>query len=77
MNEELLKDKIDTHDKRLNSHGDRLDKIEVTLAESKADIKNLCKDIRNLTSILKWLCTLMGSSLVAFFFYAIQHNIFK
>ncbi|NRT63630.1 hypothetical protein B0P06_000248 [Clostridium saccharoperbutylacetonicum] len=27
MNEELVKDKLETHDKRPNNHGERLDKI--------------------------------------------------
>ncbi|WP_373899265.1 hemolysin XhlA family protein [Haloimpatiens sp. FM7315] len=77
MNDETVEIKISEHDKRLDVHGERLDRIEIALAESKTDIKNLCKDIRNLTGILKWLCTLMGGSLVTFFFYAIQHQIFK
>ena len=29
MNEELLKEKLETHEKRINNHADRLDKLEI------------------------------------------------
>lgn len=28
MNEELIKDKLDTHEMRINNHSERLDKLE-------------------------------------------------
>ena len=71
--DELLK----TQDKRLNNHAERLDKLEQDGAELKNEIKNLCKQLEGLTSILKWFIGLLVGSFVAFFFYAVQNNIFK
>ena len=72
-----LKDKIENHEKRLNGHSARLDKLEQDGAELKTEIKNLCKQLEGLTSILKWFIGLLVGSFVAFFFYAVQNNIFK
>lgn len=77
MNEELIKHQLDIHDKRINNHADRLDKLEQKQTEFTIEIKNLCDNIKNLTSVLKWLCTLIGGSFVGFFFYAVQNHIFK
>ncbi len=70
--EEIIK----VHDKRLNNHSDRLDKLEQEGAELKTEIKNLCKQLEGLTSILKWFISLLVGSFAAFFFYAVQNNIF-
>ncbi|NFH79096.1 hypothetical protein FDA09_06730 [Clostridium botulinum] len=77
MNEELVKDKLATHDRRLNNHGDRLDKLEQDNASSKAELKNLCDNLKQLTGVLKWLIGLGASTLVGFFIYAIQVGIFN
>lgn len=77
MNEELVKDKIETHDKRLNNHGDRLDRLEREGAELKVEIKNLCENLKSLTSVMKWFITAIVGAFISFFFYAIQQNIFK
>ena len=77
MNNELIVHQFNVNDKRLNNHSERIDKLEQQQSEFKAEIKNLCENIKSLTSILKWLCSLIGGSFVGFFFYAIQHNLFK
>jgi len=84
MNEELclekherIKEKFNTHENRLNNHSARLDKLEQDGAELKVEIKNLCKQLEGLTSILKWFIGLLIGSFVAFFFYAVQNNLFK
>ncbi|MGL5245524.1 MAG: hemolysin XhlA family protein [Sarcina sp.] len=77
MNEELVTHEIEIHEKRLNSHSERLDKIEQAQAEFKIHIQSLCEDIKNLTGALKWLCGLLGTSFIGFFFYMIQHYIVK
>lgn len=76
MNEELVKDKIETHDKRLNNHGERLDKLEQDNASFKTELKNLCDNLKQLTSVLKWLIGLGATTLVGFFIYSIE-NIIK
>jgi len=77
MNEELIRDKIETHDKRLNNHGDRLDKLEQDGRELKTELKNLCENLKNLTSMMKWFITAIGGALISFFFYAVQTGIFN
>lgn len=70
-----IAEKLKTAEIRLNSHSDRLDKLEQGHSEFRVEIKNLCKDIQNLTSTLKWFIGLMVGSFVAFFFYAAQHGL--
>ena len=77
MNEELIKDKLETHEKRINNHGDRLDKLEQDGRELKVEIKNLCENLRSLTNMIKWFITAIGGALISFFFYAVQIRIFK
>lgn len=72
-----IKEVLGGHEKRLDNHSARLDKLEQDGAELKTEIKNLCKQIEGLNSTLKWFIGLMVGSFVAFFFYAIQHNLFK
>lgn len=77
MNEELVKDKLETHDRRLNDHSGRLDRLEQKGASVDVRIENLCEQLQSLTTTLKWFIGLLVGSFVAFFFYAVQHNLFK
>ncbi|NFH81757.1 hypothetical protein FDA09_16720 [Clostridium botulinum] len=77
VNEELVKDKLKTHNDRLNNHSNRLDKLEQDNASFKAELKNLCDNLKQLTSVLKWLIGLGTSALVGFFIYTIQTGIFN
>lgn len=72
-----MQHEIDVHDKRLNNHSDRLDKLEQSDVELKTQIKNLCDNIKQLTTIMKWFITILLGAFISFFFYAVQHNIFK
>ncbi len=77
MIEELVQDKIETHERRINNHGDRLDKLEQDGRELKTELKNLCENLRSLTNMIKWFITVMGGALISFFFYAVQTGIFN
>ena len=77
MNEELNNHILEVHDKRLNDHANRLDKLEQGQAEFRIQIQNLCKSIESLTGVLKWALGLFAGSLVGFFLYAIQNHLFK
>ncbi|BDR84861.1 hemolysin XhlA family protein [Clostridium tetani] len=77
MVNEVVEIKINEHTETLKEHDKRLDRIEQDSREFKIQIKNLCENIKNLTSAIKWLIGLGASGLLGFFFYAIQHNIFK
>ncbi|AWB31508.1 MULTISPECIES: hemolysin XhlA family protein [Clostridium] len=72
-----IEEKINVHDIRLNDHGKRIDKIEQNQSRTDTKIENLCDQLKQLVSVLKWYIGLTVGALVSFFFYAIQHNLFK
>lgn len=45
---------IEDHEKRLNNHAGRLDKLEHRGAAVDAKIESLCEQIKSLISTLKW-----------------------
>lgn len=75
MNDELIEHKLEVHDIRLNDHGKRLDKLEQDSVALKTELKNLCENLKSLTTVMKWFITLLIGAFVSFFFYAIQNNI--
>ncbi|NFR85653.1 hypothetical protein FDE85_02410 [Clostridium botulinum] len=77
MNDELVKDKLETHERRINNHSDRIDKLEQDNASFRTELKNLCDNLKQLTGVLKWLIALGISTLVGFFIYTIQTGIFN
>lgn len=70
-------DKIEIHDRRLNDHSSRIDKLEQRGASVDTKIENLCEQIKSLVSIMKWFLGTTAGALVSFFFYAVQNNLFK
>ncbi|WP_290063444.1 hemolysin XhlA family protein [Paraclostridium bifermentans] len=77
MNEEVKEHMIDVHEKRINNHSERIDKLEQSDVKRDIQIENLCKSIEGLTTSIKWVLGLFAGSFVGFFFYAIQNHIFK
>lgn len=77
MNEELIKHQLDIHEKRINNHSERLDELEQGRAATDVKIDNLCEKLEAQTKSINWLIGLMVSSLLGFFFYAIQKVIIK
>jgi peptidoglycan hydrolase CwlO-like protein len=45
---------LDEHETRLNNHSNRIDALEGDNRELKTEMKNVCKDIQNLISTIKW-----------------------
>lgn len=76
MNEELLKEKLDTHEKRINNHADRLDRLEIHEAARDVKIDNLCDKLEKQTRSIYGLIGMVATSLIGFFFYAIQQGLF-
>ena len=76
MNEELLKEKLETHEKRINNHADRLDKLEIHEAAGDVKIDNLCDKLEKQTRSIYGLIGIVATALVGFFFYAVQQGIF-
>ncbi|MGG7060255.1 hemolysin XhlA family protein [Clostridium tertium] len=77
MNDELIKHQLETHDKRLNNHSERLDELERGRAATDVKMDNLCEKLEAQTKSINWLIGIMASSLIGFFFYVIQQGIFK
>jgi DNA repair ATPase RecN len=72
-----INEQLQIHDRRLNDHAKRLDQLSEDSREYKIQIQNLCKDIGNLVTTLRWFIGLMVGAFVSFFFYAVQNGLFK
>jgi hypothetical protein len=77
MNEEYLKSTLDRIERRLNAHSKEIDHLKEESVSLKVEIKNLCDNLKSLTSMLKWFITAMVGAFISFFFYAVQSNLFK
>jgi len=77
MNDELRDHKIEVHEKRINNHSERIDELEKGRAATDVKMDNLCEKLEAQTKSINWLIGLMATSLLGFFFYEIQRNIFK
>ena len=77
MNAEVMEEKIEAHERRINKHGEILYKLEQDNASFKAEIKNLCDNLKALTGIIKWFIGTWVITLLGFFIYAIEKNILK
>lgn len=76
--------RIDTNERRINSHSEELDEIRKEISDLRADgreyktqIVNLCKQIAELTTTLKWFIGLQVGATTSFFYYAVQKGLFK
>lgn len=69
--------KVDTHEKRLNDHSKRIDKLEQYRSSSEVEIKNLCEQIKSLVTTMRWFIALLVGAFVSFFFYAAQRGLIK
>ena len=69
--------RLDVHEKRLNSHSERLDRIELVNSRLEERLNNLIQQLEQLNKTMKWFIGLLVGSFVAFFFYAVQQGLFK
>ena len=69
--------RLDVHEKRLNSHSERLDKIELTSGRLEERLNNLIQQLEQLNKTMKWFMGLLVGSFVAFFFYAVQQGVIR
>ena len=69
--------KFETTEKRLNNHGDRIDKLEQNSVRLEERLDNLIKQLSSLNTMMRWFLGLMIGAFVSFFFYAVQQNIFR
>jgi hypothetical protein len=71
-----IDERLDVHDKRLNDHSKEIDKLSVSDARNTNEITNLCKQISDLVTTLRWLIGLLVTTLGGFFIWAIQTKLF-
>ena len=69
--------RLDVHEKRLNSHGERLDRIEMTSGRLEERLNNLILQLENLNTTMKWFITALVGAFISFFFYAVQQGLFR
>lgn len=72
-----LDEKIAIHERRLNNHSERLDRIELASGRLEERLNNLITQLEDLNKTMKWFIGLLVGSFVAFFFYAVQQELFK
>lgn len=68
--------KFETTERRLNNHSERIDKLEQNSVRLEERLDNLITQLSSLNTIMRWFIGLLVGSFVAFFFYAVQQNIF-
>ena len=69
--------RLDVHEKRLNSHSERLDRIELVSGRLEERLNNLIQQLESLNTTMRWFIGLLVGSFVAFFFYAVQNGLFR
>lgn len=72
-----INEKFDIHERRINNHSERLDKIELTSGRLEERLNNLITQLEQLNKIMKWFIGLLVASFVTFFFYIVQQGLFK
>lgn len=72
-----LDEKIAIHERRLNNHSERLDRIELANGRLEEKLNSLITQLENLNKTMRWFIGLLVGSFVAFFFYAVQNGLFR
>ena len=63
---------LDKHERRMNNHGDRIDKLEQFRSATENEMRNLIEQIKALVSTIKWMVTTTIMVLVGFFIWYVQ-----
>lgn len=72
-----LKENIKEHKEILDKHEDDITELKADGREYKTEIKNLCKQVSNLVTTMKWFIGIWLTSLMGFFFYMIEKGLIK
>ena len=67
-----IDEKLELHERRLNNHSERLDRIELANGRLEERLNSLITQLENLNKTMKWFMGLLLGGIVSFFFYAIQ-----
>lgn len=73
LKHESIDKHLETNDKRLDNHGDRIDKLEIGQTRTDTIVKNLCKEIESLVTAIKWLIGGMVATGVSFIVWYVQN----
>ena len=71
-----LDEKIGVHERRINNHSERLDRIELANGRLEERLNSLIAQLENLNKTMKWFMGLLLGGIVSFFFYAVQQGLF-
>lgn len=72
-----IDEKLISCEKQIYNHDARIDRLEKICAEDRVMITNLCDQIKNLVTTIKWIGGPIIFGMIGFFFYAIQQVILK
>jgi predicted nuclease with TOPRIM domain len=72
-----IDEKFETHERRINNHSERLDRIEISSSKLEERLDGLIDKLGSLNTTLRWFIGLMVAAFVSFFFYAVQQGLFK
>ncbi|MBF7097570.1 hemolysin XhlA family protein [Alkalibacter mobilis] len=64
---------LEQHERRMNKHGERIDKIEQFQSRTETKIENLCEQIRSLVSTIRWALGVGLTTLLGFFIWYVQN----
>lgn len=70
-----IDEKMETQERRLNRHAERLDLIENINSRLEERISNLINQLNSLNIILRWFMGLLIGAFVTFFFVAAQRGL--
>jgi wobble nucleotide-excising tRNase len=68
-----IDEKFDTHERRLNNHSERIDKLEQYQSRTETQIVSLCEQIKNLVTTMRWFMGLIVGSGIGFFIWYVQN----
>jgi len=72
-----IDEKLELHERMINNHSERLDRIELANSRLEERLDNLIKQLAALNSTMKWFMGLIIGAFVSFFFYAAQRGLLK
>lgn len=72
-----IDEKIDVHERRLNNHSERLDRIEQVNSKLEERLEGLIQQLSNLNTTMRWFIGLLVGAFISFFFYAVQQGLFR
>lgn len=72
-----IDEKLESHERRLNNHSERLDRIELANGRLEERLNSLITQLENLNKTMKWFITAIVGAFISFFFYAVQQGLFR